>query len=166
MAEEIDGFEGSEKTPAVSWKDVTDGAVYVIEVEEVTPGVQQRNYDTDEPDWWDAEKTQPKLATVVRGTVLEGPKDTGELRALWVAKPSQLFSQLRDAQKESGVIKKGSKVSIKLVRREQVEGKKFQRNVYAVKHEAPAPVAADGFDSGKTEDPWAKPKTGTEQPTF
>lgn len=58
--------------------------------------VQQRNFNTKQPDWWDAEKTQPKMAVVTALDV------NGVTMSLWAKKPSDLFAAINKVMNETG----------------------------------------------------------------
>lgn len=58
--------------------------------------VQQRNFNTKQPDWWDAEKTQPKMAVVTALDV------NGVTMSLWAKKPSDLFAAINTVMNATG----------------------------------------------------------------
>lgn len=58
--------------------------------------VQQRDFNTKQPAWWDAEKTQPKMAVVTDLDV------NGQTMSLWAKKPSALFAAINKAMNETG----------------------------------------------------------------
>lgn len=64
--------------------------------------VQQRDFNTKQPAWWDAEKTQPKMAVVTAVDV------NGTTMSLWAKKPSDLFAAINKAMNDTG----GSAISI------------------------------------------------------
>lgn len=149
MVNEIDPFEGGEKVPSITWQpsrgvDYPLGTKYVLELDENPKLLQSRNYDTNEPDWWDDARTQPKMSAVITGTVLSGPQGVGEKRSVWANKPSNLFVNLKEAQ-SAEKFKKGSKVSIEFVGTEPAkndpQGKKNPVKLFKVTHE---PITAFG----------------------
>lgn len=156
---EIDPFEGGEKVPSITWQvsrgnDYPIGTKYTIELDESPKLLQSRNYDTNEPDWWDDAKTQPKMSAVLTGIVLVGPQGVGEKRSVWANKPSNLFVGLKEAQTGDGnKFKKGSKVTIELVGTEPAkndpQGKKNPVKLFKVTHEK-----ATAFGSTDAEPPF------------
>jgi hypothetical protein len=149
MVNEVDPFEGGEKVPSITWQisrgnDYPVGTKYTIELDEAPKKLQSRNYDTNEPDWWDDAKTQPKMSAVLTGMVLAGPQGTGEKRSVWANIPSNLFVGLKEAQ-TAEKFKKGSKVTIELVGTEPAkndpQNKKNPVKLFKVTHE---PVTAFG----------------------
>lgn len=58
--------------------------------------IQQRDFNTKLPAWWDAEKTQPKMAVVTELDV------NGVTMSLWARKPSDLFAAINRAMNETG----------------------------------------------------------------
>jgi len=155
MVNEIDPFEGGEKVPSITWQaargqDYPVGTKYRLELDESPKLLQSRNYDTNEPDWWDEQKTQPKMSAVLTGVVLAGPQGSGEKRSVWANKPSNLFVGLKEAQVgEGNKFKKGSVVEIEFIGTEPAkndpQGKKNPVKQFKVTHEKP--TAFGGSDA-------------------
>lgn len=99
-----DPFSGGSKTPSLSWKGVPVGSVFTLKVLEPAKLLQSRNFDTNQPDYWDPEKTQPKMSAVVNVHVVAGPHSVGEDRSIWAQKPSSLFVAIADAQRAAGAM--------------------------------------------------------------
>jgi len=83
---------GGERVKSCSFKGSV-GIIWEGEVLEAPKMVQQRDYDNeDELLWWDAEKTKPKMAAVIKLQTEvrdpDNPDDTG-VRGLWVKGESQ-----------------------------------------------------------------------------
>ena len=97
-----DPFASAEKTPSLSWKNQPVGTIFTCEVLEPAKLLQSRNYETNEPDYWDKEHTQPKMAAVINVLVQAGPHSVGEKRSIWAQKPSNLFAEIAEAQKTAG----------------------------------------------------------------
>ena len=84
------------KVPSVSWRDVPVGGIISMVVTRAASKTQSRDYETNQPSYWDDAKTQPKYSAVVNGIVY------GEERSIWAQIPSSLFAAISDAQKASG----------------------------------------------------------------
>ena len=108
MFDQNDPFAGSTKTPSVSFKDLPVGSSQTGTVVEAPKMVQSTNFDTGEPDFWDAARTQPKMSVVTRLRM-----DDGEERSLWAQKPSAMFRAIGDAQQKAGkLLGVGDKVTV------------------------------------------------------
>lgn len=111
MFDQNDPFAGSTKTPSVSFKDLPVGSSQTGTVVEAPKMVQSTNFDTGEPDFWDAARTQPKMSVVTRLRM-----DDGEERSLWAQKPSAMFRAIGDAQQKAGkLLGVGDKVTVTFV---------------------------------------------------
>lgn len=97
MFDQNDPFAGATKTPSVTFKDLPIGSSQSGTVIEAPKMVQSTNFDTGEPDFWDAARTQPKMSVVTRLKM-----DDGEERSLWAQKPSAMFRAIGDAQQAAG----------------------------------------------------------------
>jgi hypothetical protein len=144
MVNEIDPFEGGERIPSIGWQvsrgvDYPVGTKYRLKLDGPAKLLQSRNYDTNEPDWWDRAETQPKMSAVLAGVVLAGPTGEGEKRSVWANKPSNLFAALKDAQSGEGKkFKEGSVVEIEYLGSVPHEDpKKNPIKQYKVTHELP-----------------------------
>lgn len=133
--EDRDPFDEAEKSPAMSWKDVPIGTVQTIDVSEPCRSVQQRDYDTGEPDFWresDGSKGKPKMAAVFNGVTPDG-----EPISLWCPIPSDAFSKVGAAQKALGRrIGTGpniDRIHVKLTGRPPAKNPKYTKNVVDVK---------------------------------
>ena len=61
---------GTQRIPALSWKGLPVGSVFVLTVLEPAKLLHSRNFETNQPDYWDAEKTQPVMSAVVNVRVV------------------------------------------------------------------------------------------------
>lgn len=102
IPEATDPFSGGTKTPSLSWKGLPVGSAFRLEVLEPAKLIHSRNFETNEPDYWDTEKTQPKMSAVINVRVIAGPHSIGEDRSIWAQKPSNLFVAIADAQRAAG----------------------------------------------------------------
>jgi hypothetical protein len=141
-AADFDPFD-QQSTPAVSWTTVEDsdidlpvGTTRYFEALGLADWVQQRNFDTGEPDFWPSkpgQEPQPKMAAVIKvyehdGAAPDAPvvphKNGTEDQAIWAGKAAKgatqaLFNQLAAAQRAIGKrIDETDQIIIKL------EGKK------------------------------------------
>jgi hypothetical protein len=135
-----DPFSGGEKIPSLSWKDLPVGSMFVCEVLEPAKSLQSTNFETQLPDFWDAEKTRPKMAAVVNVRVLSGPHSVGEDRSIWAQIPSNLFIAIKEAQQVAGTrIAAGGILHLKFIGTKLHENKRYSPiKQYAAKYEAPA----------------------------
>lgn len=140
-----DPFAGGGKTPSLSWRGLAVGSVFVLEVLEPATLVQSRNFDTNEPDYWDEAKTQPKMSAVVKVRVRSGPHSVGEERSIWAQKPSSMFAAIAHAQVQSGArLAPGGVLSVRFDSETPHENKRFNAiKNYVAKYEPPA--ASDAF---------------------
>lgn len=94
---------GFEKAKACSF-DGPPGIMWEGVVLEGPKPVHQKNYDTEELEYWDDEKTKPKISIVIKiqTQVFDpaDPEDTG-VRALWVRGKSQ--QAVAQAMRQAGV---------------------------------------------------------------
>jgi hypothetical protein len=153
---------GDVKIPSLSWKGLPIGASFTLEVIEPASLVQSRDYDSGEPAFWDAEKTQPKMCGVINVRVLKGPNSVGELRSVWAKKPSSLYAAIATAQTEAQArILPGGILTLVFSGETKHENKRFNAiKNYTAKYEAPAaPTAVGAFDDdedGAMPDPTAR----------
>ena len=96
MSDTNDPFYRPDKAKAISWKGAPVGAKVEMTLDDKASTVQARKYGTTDLDWWDDEKTQPKMNVVLTGLV------KGKRRSLWAQIPSNLFFVLGNAQDKSG----------------------------------------------------------------
>lgn len=96
-----DPFAGGEKVPSLSWKDLPVGSIFTLEVLEPAKSLQSTNFESGQPDYWDEDKTRPKMAAVLNVKVLAGPHSVGEKRSIWAQIPSNLFIALKEAQSKA-----------------------------------------------------------------
>lgn len=164
-----DPFAGGQKTPALSWKGLPIGTVFVCRVLEPAKLLHSRDFETNEPAYWDLEKTQPKMSAVINVTILDGPHSVGEDRSIWAQKPSQLFQAIAQAQKEAGAqIGEGGVLRLKFAGETPHENKRYSpiKN-YLAKYEPPA--ARDAFETPTPapvgqQPQYARPATTTTAP--
>ena len=112
---------------------------------------QSRDFDTQEPAFWDAEKQDPKMeVVVVIQTNIIDPEvegDNGE-RSLVLPKGSQRFRAVQTAVRASGA--KGLEVGGTISVTYTADGEKPKRRgaqapkLYSAKYAAPAPGATSG----------------------
>ena len=147
--DENDPFAGADKSPAISFADQPVDTVHHIDVSEPARKVQQRNFDTDEPDFWppnkDGSPGKPKYAAVYNGV-----DENGENRSLWAPIPSDLFAKLskhEEAYRAKGAPIGGGntveRISVKLTGRVPAKNPKYNKNTYATKVESIGPKVAD-----------------------
>lgn len=103
VQDDSDPLEGGVRIPSLSWKALPVGTVFTCEVLEPAKLLQSRDYESNQPKFWDEAKTQPVMAAVINVRVTAGPHSVGEDRSIWAQKPSSLFVALADAQKAAGV---------------------------------------------------------------
>lgn len=139
MSHNEDAFAGGDRTPALSMKGSTPGTSWTVTVTGPAKLVQTKDFDTDEPAFWDEEKTQPKMAAVVPG-VCEGAGVS-----VWATKPSSLFTAIATAQREAGTtVAKGGTLVITHTGNEPAKNKKFNdKKLYAAKYTAPSAFGSD-----------------------
>jgi len=149
-----DPFYGGEKVPTLSWRDLPVGSTFTVEVLEEAKALQGRNYDTNEPDWWDAARTQPKMNAVINVLVRQGPHSVGEQRSIWAQIPSKMFLALKDAQKAAGAkLAPGGILHLRFDGEEPHKDKKKNAiKLYAAKYE-PAAQADPFGDASPTQTP-------------
>lgn len=131
--ETTDPFEVPNKRPAYSWRGATKGTTMDGRVLELPREVQQRDFDTGEPDFWDGERTQPKMAVVVPVLV------DGDEVSLWCPKPSAIFRAVVDAKEEAGEpITPGGRLRVRKVgEKPDPKGKKNPQNLFKAKYDPP-----------------------------
>lgn len=149
-----DPFAGGSKTPSLSWKGLPIGSAFTLQVLEPAKLLHSRNFETNEPDYWDVEKTQPKMSAVVNVRVVSGPHSVGEERSVWAQKPSDLFAAIATAQQTAGSkIATGGTLHLRFHAETPHENKRFSAiKHYQAKYEPPA---ADAFGA---EAPVAAPR--------
>jgi hypothetical protein len=112
--------------PSLSWKGLGHGAEFVLSVLEPAALVQSREFETGELAFWDEEKSQPKMAAVLKVQVVKGPHSEGEERSIWAQKPSNLFQAIASAQQASGaVIAPGGTLTIRFLDEKAHKNKRF-----------------------------------------
>ena len=137
-----DPFASSPKIPSLSWKGLPVGAVFTLRIIEPAKLLHSRNFETNLPDYWDDEKTQPKMSAVINAEVMNGPHSVGEMRSIWAQKPSNLFAAIAEAQRVAGVkIAEGGVLHVKFASETPHENKRYSAiKNYAAKYEPPAEV--------------------------
>jgi hypothetical protein len=185
--EDFDPFDQS-STPAVSWTTPEDpdviypvGTKRYFEALGKAEYVQQRNFDTGEPDFWPTKRAdevpQKKMAAVVKviehdGVAKDAPVKAhqhkqDEEQALWAGKAAKgnlgaLFNQIAAAQKAAGGrIDAGSLIQVELVDKKKDPGQpsKKAQNVFEAK------VALNYYPKRESaepqDDPFASAGSGT-----
>ena len=146
----IDPFGEQEKTPSVSFKNMPIGTSYTGEVVEAPQIVQSRDYDTNEPLFWQPNgKPGPNPTEQQVKSILTVLEINGERRGLWAskwAKPGSMFSAIQEAQKEAGAqIAVGGTLTVSIVGVEPSKDPKFSdRKLYAARYTPPNPFAEQG----------------------
>jgi hypothetical protein len=116
--------------------DVGDEFVGIVQGPAVK--LQTKNYDDDQPAYWDDEKQNPKMAWAINLMV------NGELRTLWAPIPSDVCVKFLAAVKatKSTNVAEGGKLRVKLVDTEAVKlknGKKGNpKKIHEVEYTPPA----------------------------
>jgi hypothetical protein len=127
------------------------GTKHVLHVTDEPEVMQQRDFDSGEPLYWDDAKTQPRNQLVIRGTV------DGEESTLYAK--SGILAALKDAIREAGVKapKPGGVLTIAYVEDGPRKGKGMPPKVYKAKYEpGQGGAAADLLAStpGKSDPPF------------
>ena len=143
-----DPFSGGVKVPSLSWKDAPVGTIFSCEVLEPAKLLHSRNYETNQPDYWDPPaNTNPKMSAVINVLVLAGPHSVGEQRSIWAQRPSNLFAAIAQAQQDAGArIAPGGKLHLKFTGETPHQNKRNNpiKN-YAAKYEPGQPAQPDPF---------------------
>lgn len=153
---DVDPFSGGESAPSLSFKDKPVGTVQTITVTDAAKLVQSRDLNTDLPAVWP--DGNPKMCAVINGD-----DEQGEPRSVWAAKPSALFTAIKDAQAAVAPdyrLKAGDTLAIKYTGEKPASRKGFNpQKLYAAKITVGvAPVAP-------ADDPWGSaPALGDEPP--
>jgi hypothetical protein len=149
-----DPFSGGVRIPSLSWKALPIGSTFTLQVLEGAKLLQSRNFETNEPAYWDDEKQNPVMSAVVNVRVLTGPHSVGEDRSIWAQKPSDLFAAIAAAQQAAGTqIAPGGTLHLRFIGETPHKDKRYSpiKN-YAAKYDPP--TASDAF----TETPVAQPQ--------
>lgn len=150
-----DPFFVQDKAKALSWKDAPVGAKVVMVLDGPAAKRQALVYGTvtGEKDWWDDEKTQPKMNAILTGDV------KGKRRSLWVPIPSALFYALATAQEKAGAhFNKGGTVTVTYTGTKPNDNPAYKPSrMFTAEYEPPAPDAA-----GDSTDPWSN----SDEPPF
>lgn len=89
-----DPFAGGDSNPSLSFKDKPFGTTYKGTVVELPSLMQGRDFETGEPATWP--DGNPKMVVCVTLDI------GGDKWNLWAAKPSSMFSAIKDAQQRAG----------------------------------------------------------------
>jgi hypothetical protein len=133
-----DPFYLPEALPAVSFRETKPGEILALRVTGPAELVQGRDYDNNEPLFW--EDGQPQMCAVVPVVL-----PSGEARALWCKKPSSLFLAVATAQKkaDAGPLSAGGVLRITYVGEEKNKNpRKNPRKIYTAQYTPPEPVSA------------------------
>lgn len=133
------------KTPSLSWKGLPIGSVFTLQVLEPAKLLHSRDFETNEPAYWDGNPPQPKMSAVINVRVLAGPHSVGEERSVWAQKPSNMFAAIASAQKAAGAqIAPGGTLSLRFAGETPHENKRYNPiKSYDAKYEPP--TASDAF---------------------
>jgi hypothetical protein len=157
-APDVDPFSGGESAPSLSFKDKPVGTVQTITVTDAAKLVQSRDLNTDLPAVWP--DGNPKMCAVINGD-----DEQGEPRSVWAAKPSALFTAIKEAQAAVAPdyrLKAGDTLAIKYTGEKPASRKGFNpQKLYAAKITVGvAPVAP-------ADDPWdSTPAADGDEPPF
>jgi hypothetical protein len=140
-----DPFDVPDKKPAYSWKGAKIGTIMRGRVTDDPVEVQSRDFDTGKPAFWD--DGNKKMAVVV------GVEVDGEKYNLWAPKPSALFAALVKAHKETGPIKTGGLLKVRLSgQKPNPERPKLNpQNLFQAKYEPADAFAENGAGDAKAE---------------
>ena len=138
-----DPFSGGEKIPSLSWRNLPHGSTFTLEILEPAKKLQERDFDTGKPKYWDDERTQPVWSAVVNVLVQAGPHSVGEQRSIWATIISNMFVALKKAQQEAGApFLPGGVLHLRLKGEEpHKDTKKNPIKLYEAKYTPPAPGA-------------------------
>jgi hypothetical protein len=136
-----------DRIPSLSWKDLPVGSTFALEVLEPAKSLQTTDFETQQPAFWDAEQTRPKMAAVVNVRVLDGPHSVGEERSIWAQIPSNLFIAIRDAQKAAELkLAPGGTLYLRFTGTKPHENARFSPiKQYEAKYMPPATPVPDPF---------------------
>jgi hypothetical protein len=150
-----DPFAGGEKVPSLSWKDLPVGSTFTLEILEAAKSLQSTNFESGQPDYWDEEKTRPKMAAVINVRVLGGPHSVGEDRSIWAQIPSNMFIAIKEAQKAADArIAPGGTLHLRFTGTKPHENKRYSPiKQYEAKYVAPTGSTAP--------DPFTQPQDAT-----
>lgn len=145
VSDASDPFSGGEKVPSLSWRDLPVGSTFTLEILEEAKALQSRDYETNEPAFWDPEHKRPVMSAVLNVCVQAGPHSVGEERSIWAQIPSNLFVALKEAQKVAEAkFAPGGILHLKFAGTVPHENKKYSPiKQYQAKYEPP--VAVDPF---------------------
>jgi hypothetical protein len=153
VSNENDPFYVPDKAKTISWKNAPVGAKIEMILDATASLVQARVYGKSDLDWWDDEKTQPKMNVVLTGTV------KGVRRSLWAQKPSNLFFVLGDAQdKSKGKFEAGGVLVVEYTGSKPSDNPQFNDTRLFKATYTPPTASADDSD------PWGA--DGSDEPPF
>jgi hypothetical protein len=153
LSNENDPFYVPDRAKSISWKSAPVGAKIEMVLDDTVSLVQARKYGTTDLDYWDDEKTQPKMNVVLTGMV------KGQRRSLWAQKPSNLFFVLGDAQEKSkGKFESGGKLVVEYVGSKPSDNPAYNDAKQFKANYTPPTASAD------TSDPWGA--DGDSEPPF
>lgn len=159
-----DPWAGTDKTPAVSFKDAPVGTVRTLVITEKAKQVQSRDYNTGEPKFWPV-RNPGETPNPVMSVVIVGTDENGEQRSLWAQKPSALLAALVDARKSSptGDLEVGGKLEVKYTgdKPNKDNPRLNPAKQYAVRYTPPSQSA-----SAPEADPWASEQSSDSGPAF
>lgn len=158
-----DPFYGGEKVPSLSWKGLPIGTTFTLEILEEAKLLQSRDFDTGELAYWDPDtKQRPKNSAVLNVRVKEGPHSVGEKRSIWAQIPSNMFSELKEAQVKAGSkFVPGGTLLLKFDGEVPHENKRFNP-IKQYKARYTPPVQTDPFD--EPAQPAQPQRQGRQQP--
>lgn len=141
----IHGGKGVTSAKFQSLNDACAGTILDFEVS------QCRDFKTNDPEWWDEEKTQPKeqLVITLQTDQRDGDEDDGK-RRLFAKKPGNMLTAIADALDTAGAeIAKGGRLAVVFTGEKPHENPKFNNiKEYAAAYEAPAKGQADALLNG------------------
>jgi hypothetical protein len=146
---------GGTKTPSATFKAVGDAVVGTI----LDFAVQQsRDFKTNDPEWWDDAKTEPKRQLVITLQTEERDAsiaDDDGRRRVFAKKPGNLLQAISDALAASGSkIAEGGRLAVRFTGEKPHENPRFSAiKEYAAAYEPPAVTAADDLLNGNNGTP-------------
>lgn len=167
MAEYVDPFEGGERLPSLSWKNLPVNATFRLTILEQAKALQSVDFETQKPAFWDEEKTKPKMCAVLNVRVEAGPHSVGELRSIWAQIPSNLFIALRDAQKAAETkFAEGGTLHLRFIGEEPHKRKDWNAiKQYQARYIPPTPTQGpDPFLNGEAPATVAVPRSSVAPP--
>jgi hypothetical protein len=143
-----DWMSGGTKVPAFKFDTVGDAVVGVVLDASV---MQCRDYRTNELEWWDDAKTQPKeqLVVTLQTSLNDGGEDDGQ-RRIYAKKPGEMLTAVHGVTLGTGKpLRPGGRLAVKFTGERPHENPRFNAvKLYEAAYEAPAGAGVDDLLSG------------------